>query len=304
MKRFMMLMIVVLAASFCSGAEQPAQPPARAVTISDNDFWKEDWGPDSFPRIPEDRINQILLQIRNQNPARADELEKLRKENPDAFRSQLRMEVLRLYQQPAGPAAQDGPAKGGPQGPAAQARPPQPGGSRPEPGSPERWRERWERKHDDFVVWLDKNYPPEAIALKQIRDKEPDKYMERVMEKMHTYDPIREAERRNPKLAQLMKDDLEQQKQRDALLKQIHSANEKDKEKLMTDLKDNVSRRFDIIMARKQIQYDDLKTRLQELQKEVQKQEKDLDKLKNNKDNAVKEHLDELTQKAEKMQWD
>lgn len=303
-----------MAAVFCSAAEEPVQASAKAVTVSDNDFWDVDWGPDSFPRISDDRISQVLLQIRQQNPARADELEKLREENIDEFRNQLRQEIMRLYrQQPGGPGPgpgpgrQDRPGRGGPERPAAEDRPPQPGGSRPEPGSPERWRERWERRHDDFIAWLEKNYPVEAVALKQfreqVREKEPDKYIDRVMEKMRTYDPIRDQERRNPRLAQLMKEDLDLQRQRDALLRQIHSANEKDKEKLMADLKENVSRRFNVIMDRKRLQYDDLKKRLEELQKEVCKQEKDLEKLKNNKDKLVEEHLIDLAGKAEKMHW-
>jgi hypothetical protein len=274
MKPFILIMIFALAAFACIAAEQPAQTPAKPIVVSDDDFWNEDWGPDNFPKISEDRMNQLLVQIRKENPARADELEKLRKENIEKFRSQIRSEVSRLLRQ----------------------QPPREGG-------PERWRGRMERMHDDFIAWMEKNYPEQAAALKQVREKEPDKYMERVMEKMHTYDPIRQAERSNPKLAQVMKDDLELQKQRDALVRQIHSATGKDRDKLLAELKDVVSRRFDIIMARKQLQYDDLKKRLEDLQKEVQKQERELEKLKTNKDKAVKEHFDELVNKAEKMNW-
>jgi chromosome segregation ATPase len=87
-------------------------------------------------------------------------------------------------------------------------------------------------------------------------------------------------------------------------VRQIHSAIGKDRDKLLAELKEVVSRRFDVIMARKQLQYDDLKKRLEDLQKEVTTRENELDKLKSNKDNAVKEHFDELLKQAEKMQWD
>jgi hypothetical protein len=311
MKPFILIMIFALAAFVCVAADQSAQIPPKPVTVSDDDFWSENWGPDNFPRIPEDKINQLLLQIRKENPARADELEKLRKENVGQFRNQIRGEVTKMLRQQ--PPRQDGP--GEPQGPghepgAGRPEGPMPPSDRPqqgqrgEPGSPDRWRDRMERMHNDFIAWLEKNYPEEAVTLKQFREKEPDKYMERVMEKMHLYEPIMRAERSNPKLAQVMKDDLELQKQRDALVKQIHSATGTDREKLLADLKDVVSRRFDIIMARKQLQYDDLKIRLEDLQKEVQKQEQELEKLKTNKDKAVKEYFDGLVNKAEKMNWD
>jgi hypothetical protein len=309
MKRFVLLMIFALAAALSVAADQPAQPPAKAATVGNNDFWKEDWGPDNFPRISEDRINQLLLQIRNENPARADELEKLRKENIDEFRNQLRTEAMKLLRQQ--PRPQGGPRE--PQGP--EQRPgmggpeggPKPPSDRPQqgqPGQPGRWRDHMERMHNDFIAWLEKNYPEQADALKQLREKEPDKYMERVMEQMNRYEPIMRAEKSNPKLAQVMKDDLELQKQRDTLVRQIHSAIGKDRDKLLAELKEVVSRRFDVIMARKQLQYDDLKKRLEDLQKEVTTRENELDKLKSNKDNAVKEHFDELLKQAEKMQWD
>jgi hypothetical protein len=300
-------MIFVLAAFVCVAAEQPAQAPAKPIVVSDDDFWNEDWGPDNFPRIPDDRINQLLVQIRKENPARADELEKLRKEDIEKFHGQIRAEVNRLLRQQP-------PHEGGPEGPQGPGQPAIPDGKAPpggpgqkgqrgEPGSPDRWRSRMERMHDDFIAWLEKNYPNQAAILKQVREKEPDKYMERVLEKMHVYDPIRQAERNNPKLAQVMKEDLELQRLRDDILRMLKD-NSKDREKLLADLKEVVSRRFDIIMERKKLQYEEMKKKLEDLQKQVSAQEKELEKLKNNKDAAVKEHFDELVNKAEKMNWD
>ena len=127
------------------------------------------------------------------------------------------------------------------------------------------------------------------------------------MELMHRYEPIMRAERSNPKLAQVMKEDLDLQKQRDNILRQLRTATDKEKDKLMAELKDNVSRRFDVIIARKQLQYDDLRRRLEDLQAEVKTREQELQKLKSNKDEAVKKHIDdlvnELNSKTEKMQW-
>lgn len=307
MKKWFILTLCVLAAYLCVAADQPDKPAAKTVLVSDDNFWNEDWGPDKFPKISDDRINQVLLQIRKENPARADELEKLRKENIDKFREQIRAEVTKLLRQQ--PPQQGGPGRepkpGGTGGPMPPPPPDRPGPQLPrgEPDSPERWRSRMERMHDDFIAWLEKNYPNHAAILKRVREKEPDKYMEKVIEKMHVYDPIRQAERTNPRLAQVMKDDLELQKQRDDILRQLKE-NGKDREKLLAELKEVISKRFDTIMERKQLQYEELKKKLEDLQKQVSTQEKELEKLKNNKDTAVKEYFDELVNKSNKMNWD
>jgi hypothetical protein len=313
MNKWFLLTILVSAACICAAADQPDPSAAKAIPVSDDDFWSEDWSPDNFPKISEGRINQILVQIRKENPARADELEKLRKEDINKFRSQIRAEITRLLRQP--PPRQGGPGRP-PEGPGRQPEeghgigtdrtmPPddrQQQGPRGEPGSPERGgRNRWERMHDEFIAWLEKNYPEEAVTLKQVREKESDKYVERILEKMHLYGPIMQAK---PELAKVMKEDLELQKQRDSILRRLRTAAEKDKDKLLVDLKENVSKRFDIIMLRKQLQYDELKKKLEDLQKDVCAQEKQLEKLKNNKDKAVKEQYDKLISEPIKMNWD
>jgi hypothetical protein len=297
-------MLLTLAAGFCVAAEQPAQPAAKAAAVSEDNFWQED-NASGNPRMSEERMNQFLEQIRKDNPARANELEKLRKDNPDEFRTQLRAEFIKQMRQRGGD--HDG-GPGGPQGPTPPGRPEQPGqpgrGPMGEGPSGERWRERMEKMHNEFIAWLEKNYPDQAEAIKPLREKQPEEYMAKAMELRHRYEPIMRAEKDNPKLAQAMKDDIELQKQQDALLRQIHSANGKEKEKLVAELKDNVSRRFDVIMSKKQLQYDDLKKRLEKLKTDVKAKEGELEKLKTTKDKAVTEHLSELVGKAEKVQWD
>ncbi len=304
MKRMFLLTIFAVVLC-CTVAGQPQQPVSP---VSNDPFWQEDQGAENFPKMSEERITQFLEQIRKENPARVDELGKLRKENPDEFRTQFRAEFIKQMRQrrerPGGPGTppgpESGPGPGGPQGP----MPSQPG--QPQPAGPGggRWRERMEKMHNDFIAWLEKNYPDQAESLKSLQEKKPEEYMPRAMELMHRYEPIMRAEKDNPKLAQVLKDDLELQKQRDALLRQIHSATGKERGKLIAELKDNVSRRFDVIMSKKQLQYDDLKKRLEDLKKEVKTREGELEKLKTTKDKAVTEHLNELVSQAEKVQWD
>jgi signal transduction histidine kinase len=280
-------LLTLLAVFFCTVRAAEPQKPAT-TPVSDDPFWQEE-SADNFPKMPEERITQFLEQLRKENPVRADELEKLRKEKPDEFRNQLQVEFMKQMRQRRNrPEGQQGPE------------------SRPGPGGPGggHWRERMEKMHNDFIAWLEKNYPEQAEALKPLREKEPEEYTAKAMDLMRKYEPIMRAEKNNPKLAQAMKDDLELQKQRDTLLREIHSAKDKEREKLIAELKDNVARRFDVIMTKKQLQYDDLKKRLEELQKEVKMREGELDKLKTTKDKAVAEHLNELISQAEKVQWD
>jgi hypothetical protein len=296
---------------FCTAwAEQSPQPQSQPAkpAVSEDSFWQEE-SADNFPKMSEERINQFIEQLRRESPARADELEKLRKEKPEEFRNQLQVEFMKQIRQrrnrpegPQGPEPRPGP--GGTQGTT-----PPPGGpeqaGQPQPGGPGggHWRERMEKMHNDFIAWLEKNYPEQAEALKPLQESQPEGYMTKTMELMRKYGPIIQAEKDNPKLAQVMKEDLELQKQRDALLKDIRSAKGAEKEKLIAELKDNVARRFDVIMTKKQLQYDDLKKRLEELKKEVKSREGELEKLKTTKDAAVSEHLKELVGQAEKVQW-
>jgi hypothetical protein len=300
MKKIFLLTLV--AVFFCTVWAAEPQKPATSPA-GDDPFWEEEYA-DNFPKISEERTNQFLEQLRKENPARADELEKLRKEKPDEFRTQIQVEFMKQMRQqwnrPERPQGSQ-PGPGGPQGPTPPGRPEQKPGQ-PQPG--DRWRERMEKMHNDFIAWLEKNYPEQAEAIKPLREKQPEEYMAKTMDLMRKYEPIMRAEKNNPKLAQAMKDDLELQKQRDALLKEIRTAKDKEREKLIAELKDNVARRFDVIMTKKQLQYDDLKKRLEELQKEVKTREGELEKLKTTKDKAVSEHLNELVGQAEKVQWD
>ena len=65
-----------------------------------------------------------------------------------------------------------------------------------------------------------------------------------------------------------------------------------------------VSEQFDVIIQKKQLQYDDLKKRLEELQKEVNKSQSDLENYKKNKDELIKKHIDDLINKSGQFDWD
>jgi len=282
-------------------------------TAAMDDFWAEELARPE-PQLPDERIDQFLEQIRIQDPAKAEQFEKLRKENPEEFRKQIRAEFntrFRQMRQQFERGGRDRRPEGGPpeemggrgQGPGGPDRsgPGQPGG---QPGYGTPWKDRIERMHNEFIAWLEKNYPIQAVEIKNLRENKPEEYIGKMAELMRRYGPIIEAERSNPRLAAILKEDMENQRLTDELMKQLRRAKGQDKEKLVAELKALVSRRFDLIMAKKQMQYDDLRRRLDELQKEVKNREGELDKLKSNKDTAVGERVDDLVSQAEKVKWD
>ena len=67
-----------------------------------------------------------------------------------------------------------------------------------------------------------------------------------------------------------------------------------------------VSSRFDLIVKRKQIEYEQLRNRLEKLKKEVEQREAEVEKWKDAKfkNESVKARLEELVSGAEKFQWD
>ena len=65
-----------------------------------------------------------------------------------------------------------------------------------------------------------------------------------------------EAEKKNPVLAKILKENLELKWQRRKLLKKIRDADNKNQKKeLIAQLEEVVSKRFDLIVKRKHIEY-------------------------------------------------
>jgi len=237
------------------------------------------------------RIEGFLSRLEQDNPQRVEQLRKLQQENPEIFQKQLREELQKM--QPPQP------RPGGPEGP--QGFYPQRSG--PEGGRGGRWAEHFQRRHDEFIQWLEKNNPELAGELAQIKDKDPVAYFTQVMEARRKYDPILEAEKNNPELAQVLKEDLLLQKQRDELIKKTRNAQGAEKEQYIRDLRELVSRRFDLIVQKKTLQYQELEKRLKRLQKELEKRQAEVVKLKGAKEQAVNDHVKELTSQEEKINW-
>lgn len=280
---------------------QEAGPNAKPQPVPAKDeFWMQEQNPGEHRVMSEERIGQFMEQLRQQDPQRADELEALRTKNPEQFRTELRNEFGKRFQQMRQRGGRPDMQPGQPQGPEQPFTPrgPMAGGQGGD------IRGRMENYHNEFLAWLEKNDPQRAEHLKELHEKKPELYMSQIWETMRKYEPIIRAEKTNPKLAEVLKEDMELLQKRDKLVEDIRFAKDPDREKLVDQLREVTAKRFDIIIAKKQLQYDELKARLDELKKEVEKRATELDKYKADKDKSVGDHVKELLEQSQKMRWD
>jgi len=205
---------------------------------SNDDIWAED-GPRGPRRPPlsDEIIDRVLEEIKKDNPAKARELSELRKKDAEKFRTEL-LEQGREYFRKI---------------------------------FREQWEEGRRKAMEEFLTWLSKEYPEEAKELDKFRDHDPELYNKKYEIASRKYRQIYDAWRRNPELGQILKEDYSLRERRDDLIEKIKNERSRSKrEKLEDELETVVAGRFDLIVRRKQISYQELVKRLQELQKLIE----------------------------------
>jgi hypothetical protein len=261
-------------------------------------------GPTRVPRMelgPE-QIERILNQIREDDPEKADELIRLREQNPEAFNAEIRRVarerfMSRRMEQKGEQGMQ--PPRRRPGGQATEGR---------EPGEwPEMMRERMQEKSEEYMKWLKENFPDEASKLEQLKEENPGQHTRAMGLSWRKYAPIFEASKNNPELATVLKDQLALREKRGELLKKIKATtDEKQKKELVKELEGVVSKQFDLIVKRKELAYGDLTKKLAELQKEVDIKKAEVEKWKGKdfKNEQVQKRVDELVNETEKFEWE
>ena len=161
-----------------------------------------------------------------------------------------------------------------------------------------------QKSHEEYIKWLEKNYPDEAQKLEELQEKDPEQYFRGAFVSRRKYGRIMDTEKRNPELAEVLKEDLEIQGLRVELLEQIKQADEKKREELVKELESLVGRRFDLIVRKKQLQYEDLQKRLEKMRAELKQRQQEVKKLQESKEEAIKERLSELVGQDEKVSWE
>jgi hypothetical protein len=205
-------------------------------------------GPRRGPRfdLTDEEIVRILKSIRESNPEKAKELEKMRKDDPNNFQEQLR-------------------EHGGDEfGKIVRER-------------IDKWREQ---RREEFLKWLEENFRRQAEELKRLQN-DPDLYWKKYEIIRRKFWPIFEAERRNPELGEILKEKVRVEYWRDRLLRQLgHEKNKKKKQELINKLREALGRWYDLRVREKEIGYKWLRERLEDLKRRVEESQAEIKKLK------------------------
>jgi hypothetical protein len=313
-----MAAVLSTTALYCRAAEdvnkeevkstEPLPPPPGGV-VEKEDIWSEDTAkgePGRF-ELTEEKIERTMNQLAKTDPKKAEELKQLQAKDPEKFKAELR-EVMqeqfgkrfrKRMEERSGQHMKEGGEPFGPGGmpPDSCNMPPGPGGMPPGVGMP--WR------YDKYLDWLKENYAEEAEKLAELSKKDANLYSKQLNLSLKKYGRIAEAARENPQLAAVLKEDLALKQQQDKLLGEIKAAGDNGKEESVKELKEVLNHRFDAILKRKQIEYEQLLKKLEGLKKEVEQRKAKVEKWKDAgfKNESVKARLEELLGKTDEFKW-
>ena len=270
-------MVVFLTVAVPSRAAEESERPRRALRRG---------------QMPDEMVNRMLEQLEESNPEKAKELKELREKDPERFRAEFRRAMRGLRSQFPGQREGREPREGREEH-----------GGRRGFGREMRMREMYA----EHLEWLEKNDPEEAKKLTELQKENPELYMKRMAISFRKYREIREAERENPKLAEILKQDLELKGKRNRLVRKIRAEeNQDEKDKMAKELEEILNKRFDLILQRKQIAYERLSEKLEKLKEEVKKSKESIEKWNDPKlkDEKVKTRLKELVTGEGKFRWE
>jgi hypothetical protein len=260
------------------------------------------------PPVMEDRqterLERMLERVREIDPQKAEELAQLKDKDPNAFKTEIRNFMReRMMGQMGQMMEQRGAAGRKPQG---REEPTMKQGPMAPPG-PEEFHRRMQEMGEEYMKWLKENYPDEATKLEQIKKENPEQINRAMMLSGMKYGRIYEASKENPKIAQILKEQLPLKEKRAELVRQIKATtDEKQKKQLTADLEKVVGQQFDLIVKHKQLVCEDLAKKLTDLSKELDKKKADIEKWKNAdfKNKKVKDRVNELLTETEKFEWE
>lgn len=241
------------------------------------DIWQDepaDSRPSWYRRgLSEDTINRVMQALGKRDPAKARELQKLRKSDPERFKSELREQAQPELDQIAR----------------------------------DYWEVRRQRRNTEFLEWVKANYPAEEQTLAGLKHRDPLLYAKSFDHLMNVYGYIFEAERSNPELGAVLKEDFDLKKRSDELCRQIRRERaDARKQSLGLELQEVVARRYDLIVRRKEIAYEELIKRLEDLQRQAKEGKDEIVRWQDEsiKRENVRQRLQALTDNKVKFKWD
>lgn len=244
-------------------------------------------------QMSDEMVERMLEQLAERNPQKAKELKELREKDPEKFRAEFRR-TMREFREAFGGQRGDRGCRRGERGGAG-------GGAGGGEGGGRRGM-RMRERYAEHLEWLEKNYPEEAKKLAALKEENPELYRKQMAISLRKYRGIKEAEKENPELAKVLKEDLALKGKRNRLVRKIRASKDnEEKEKLAEELEEVISDRFDLILRRKQIAYEQLLKKLEKLKKEVKRSEASIEKWKDAdlKGEKVKTRLKEPTPATE-----
>ena len=282
MKRIKLGLVWGLMGAGCLGGIGQNLMAAKPHTPETTNIWEDSLiYPFGDIALTDRRIDQFLERLSKTNPRRANELKALRTAQPEQFRIQIRDEMTSRFFQSASQSVRTRPAPDT----AAASDPQHP----VKPGE----------ELLELIAWLEQNFPRQAEELKTV----PAPSAERIAELVGRFEPVMRAEHQNPPLAAIMKDDIAIQMQNDELLMDLQYANEQEREAIIKELEKLTSQRFDLIVRKREIQYEQLRQRLEKLQQNLEKQKADLDKLKATKEKTITDRVQDMVEYTRKANW-
>jgi len=264
------------------------QPCAGNQKDEQNLFEEEDRGPGPGPgpergprrgpgrgrfELTDEEVDQILKDLKERSPEKAKELAELRTKDPEKFREELRRHARDEF------------------GKVVRER-------------IDKWRQQ---RQTEFLEWFVKSVPDEAEELAKLKERDPKLYDQKYEMASKKYGRIYEESRRNPELAEVHIEDIRLQKRRDQLIGKINATtNRREKQKLTEELEEVVGHRYDLIVRRKQIAYEWLLKRLEELQNRINESRAEILKAQDAKvkDENIKKRTQELLEEKKGFPWD
>ena len=269
--------VATLLAGFTVAGGLTAVQAATAPKQAKNDIWKDEpkemqspwWQRD----LSEDVVNRILKGLQQRDPAKAKQLSELRQKDPERFKAQLReqgqVELDQIIR--------------------------------------ERLDARRQERNAKFVEWLRANYPSEEQALAKLKEKDPQLYINAFDRLMKQYGYIFEADSSNPEMGTVLKEDFTLKKREDELSKLIRNEkSEAKKQSLGADLQDVIAKRYDLIVRRKEIAFEQLLKKLDELQRQVRESKDEIGRWRDPKikQENVKQRTQSRTDNKVRFKWD
>lgn len=247
------------------------------ATEGQGDIWEDEITASRGPRwhrwFSDETVERILKGIRQRDPEKAKELEELRQKDFERFKGELgqygRQEIEQISRERF-----------------------------------EAWREQ---RRTEFVEWLKANYPDEEKKLTAIKEKDPQLYMRSYEHVEGRYGRIFDADRSNPELGTVLKEDLLLKQRRDELIRALREERSQVKrQKIGSELEEVVARRYDLIVRRKQIAYEELQNKLEELQKQLRESKDEIVQWQDTETRLenVRRRIDSLTRGEVRFRWD